>query len=377
MAYTYRSIANNEIRLLKVLPRAGAEDKTLRFSLRHFARQRAPQYEAISYTWGKETTTELIWVDDEKFFIRSNLWECLYFLTIRNDRPYLWVDAICINQSDMAEKSRQVSRMGETFSSAKRVCAWLGAATEASEALDVTGTSYWYRFGYMRNLVPLQKAYLADLINRPYWKRAWVVQEFLLANDLLLCYGKRAVNWQRLRDLLRQAILLRPTECNWMLRSHASALLHGRRTGDWVRHTWSLETLLQSHQSVLCEDPRDKVFSLLSLLPEGHEGSNLRRIFPDYRRSLGDVMAITLYHVLYHRTYSNAIKFPWKPEDDLIKDTVHRAPNVLGPAEPHALYRTVLTVFNSGNERQLHAIGGQIDYEAVLESVHELSRTRR
>lgn len=47
----------------------------------------------------------------------------------------LWVDAVCINQTDDPEKSEQVKRMGEIYASAKVVLIRMGkdAAGEAEE----------------------------------------------------------------------------------------------------------------------------------------------------------------------------------------------------------------------------------------------------
>jgi hypothetical protein len=44
-----------------------------------------------------------------------------------------WVDALCINQEDVAEKNCQVGMMGEIYAGAELVIAWLGSATEDSD----------------------------------------------------------------------------------------------------------------------------------------------------------------------------------------------------------------------------------------------------
>ena len=44
---------------------------------------------------------------------------------------YLWVDAVCINQNDSTEKSRQVAMMSIIYKSARRVICWLGQADES------------------------------------------------------------------------------------------------------------------------------------------------------------------------------------------------------------------------------------------------------
>lgn len=53
---------------------------------------------------------------------------------LRNEKTArtLWVDAICINQSDMAEQEAQVLRMTDIYSCASRVVVWLGLDTARS-----------------------------------------------------------------------------------------------------------------------------------------------------------------------------------------------------------------------------------------------------
>jgi hypothetical protein len=52
---------------------------------------------------------------------------------IKPDRK-LWIDALCINQEDIAERNVQVQRMGNIYQTAKGVLIWLG---EASDDCDV------------------------------------------------------------------------------------------------------------------------------------------------------------------------------------------------------------------------------------------------
>ena len=44
----------------------------------------------------------------------------------------LWIDAICINQTDIPERNAQVSTMKRTYEEADRVLVWLGEERENS-----------------------------------------------------------------------------------------------------------------------------------------------------------------------------------------------------------------------------------------------------
>jgi hypothetical protein len=90
----------------------------------------------------------------------------------------LWIDAICINQSDELERSVQVGYMGEIYESARRVVVWVGEADElgksdrAMEFLGDIETIFYSWDGWKQNMEALN-----ELLSRPWFSRTWVVQE--------------------------------------------------------------------------------------------------------------------------------------------------------------------------------------------------------
>lgn len=84
------------------------------------------QYFCLSYTWQPHGPTHEILVNDEQVSIGHNLW--LFLCSARSaalDKP-LWVDALCIDQSNLQERNEVVSRMGDIYANAERVITWLG-----------------------------------------------------------------------------------------------------------------------------------------------------------------------------------------------------------------------------------------------------------
>ena len=53
--------------------------------------------------------------------VRKNLWEALNQLQSESQELTIWIDAICINQNDLAERSEQVCKMKSIFEQAKQV----------------------------------------------------------------------------------------------------------------------------------------------------------------------------------------------------------------------------------------------------------------
>lgn len=59
-----------------------------------------------------------------------NLHAALKRLRLPDKPRTLWVDAICINEADLVEKSRQVALMGEIYSKTTRGIIFLGEEPE-------------------------------------------------------------------------------------------------------------------------------------------------------------------------------------------------------------------------------------------------------
>jgi hypothetical protein len=100
----------------------------------------APPYNAISYTWGDPASTVDITVDGRNMVVRQN---CEYvlqqaFTKMNKKIQYLWVDAICIDQSELQERSHQVAVMGKLYKRAAHVFACVGAHSDDSEYLSST-----------------------------------------------------------------------------------------------------------------------------------------------------------------------------------------------------------------------------------------------
>jgi hypothetical protein len=73
-----------------------------------------------------------LYLDGKKFLITNNLHSALLALRDFSASRYLWIDAICINQTDVGEKNREVPRMMQIYQAADIVVVWLGEASEVS-----------------------------------------------------------------------------------------------------------------------------------------------------------------------------------------------------------------------------------------------------
>jgi hypothetical protein len=110
-------------------------DQELRYTLHEVDLAHAPVYEAISYTWGSAKDQRTIYINDEPVQVRNHLHACLQQLRNANVDAMLWIDALSISQSDLAEKSQQVAMIGRIFRQASRVRLWVGEHADDSETL--------------------------------------------------------------------------------------------------------------------------------------------------------------------------------------------------------------------------------------------------
>lgn len=135
----------------------------------------ASHYRAISYEWSSAEDQRQIILNNQTFTVRRNLFEFLTACrTIHAGRPapWLWIDAICLNQDDEAEKPDQVRRMGEIFRSADEVIAWLGYGSDTVEnALNKVARGSTLKDKEARSAEMLEAYALISRLT--YWQRLW------------------------------------------------------------------------------------------------------------------------------------------------------------------------------------------------------------
>jgi hypothetical protein len=187
-------------------------------------------FEAISYTWGDPERVSALHFHDEPGMIglTANLTEALPYLIAQSHTKRLWIDQLCINQSDNAEKAVQIGLMSEIYAKAPRVIVWLGGADEHAQicrqwlhaieevipTLEIAdrithGTDSYdpnIRNLFLRNTFvdpatdPMFATAIRAFWQRPYFRRVWICQEFILATEILCLAGDLSFTFQDLVD---------------------------------------------------------------------------------------------------------------------------------------------------------------------------------
>lgn len=158
------------------------------------------KYEALPYTSGSPVVKRIISIDGQTCTIRENLWLALYDIPspFKEQKPLLWIDALCIDQNDTRERN-QVSQMDEVFKHANRVLVWLGLeAPEDPNALEfIKNTNLQLTLrtandsSYHFDIGSEAKAWktVARLCQRVYWTGLWIIQEVHFAAKMVLYSG--------------------------------------------------------------------------------------------------------------------------------------------------------------------------------------------
>ena len=126
--YELLPVEENWIRVITLHPALKEdEDREICCTLRKVRLEDA-SYEAISYVWGDPRQRRQIQCNDRPVNITVSLCGALRKLqpSPGSNTRTLWADAICINQSDVAERNSQVSKMGSIYARASSVHIWLG-----------------------------------------------------------------------------------------------------------------------------------------------------------------------------------------------------------------------------------------------------------
>jgi len=255
----------SSIRLVEIRP--GLSDEGLiRCKISHASVE--SRYTCLSYRWGDDnpSTSRIILLNGKPFTVRQNLYDFLFLACIKQEwsqvtqRKY-WIDALCINQSDKCERNHQVAQMGKIYAGARRVHIWLGKTSHIHRVSALLSDTSSDGSGYVK---PFELQKDLNLVGRyvlhnEYWNRAWVVQEIILARNVVVSLNMTTLSLLRFcRKIDRLHLDLTQTPFQQFEIYHNPASLQSLRN-------MSLLSLLDRFRDKDCAVPRDRVFSLLAM----------------------------------------------------------------------------------------------------------------
>lgn len=315
----YTPLKTGEFRLLLLEP--GVAGAPLKCKLVVCSRHNHVGYEALSYAWGNlENRVEVI-CNSLPLLVSENLADALRHLRSPSETRVLWVDAICIDQSDTTERGHQIQLMKSIFSEARRVLVWLGPASQSTaEAFDLInrvvrtivhrdqwrledvtlpGSSPLIRVGYdfsppgSERLSSWDFGPLIQLLNMAWFTRLWVFQEVAFAKDIMILCGERAMpRWRLAQSVLylhRKGVLLdyglEKATVGVKAVAEMEKIRQKAKESDMPR---DLISILLATSAAKCTDPRDKIYAVLGLVDDGYERLETQ-IEVDYDADVGRV----------------------------------------------------------------------------------------
>ncbi|TEA18172.1 Heterokaryon incompatibility protein 6, OR allele [Colletotrichum sidae] len=287
-------------RLLYLSP--GSGDEPFEASLDVVDVTKAPPYEALSYTWGppSDAPRDYIWVQGCPLPIKPSLENALRALRLPSETRPLWIDALCIDQSNLDERARQVQYMRLVYKFAYRVVVWLGLKTpgthEAFQAAErlarirdrldpanrrVNGGEpdpdmvQGLIASMTEDLPETSMIHLYEVFQREYFSRCWCVQEVVASSQATAKIEELEMSFF---DLLSSLLILsrwkaeialdRPWEL-WqkilMTRQPNNTIGNSETEGS----IGSFLYLLELTRTLQATDSRDKIFALLGICDEG------------------------------------------------------------------------------------------------------------
>lgn len=282
LAGIYTPLQAREIRLLHLEP-TDDESTPLSgfFEVVELSNTSQPDFEALSYAWEGAFNNETLpdgrielresstAVEIKSTTIAGNLNHALRRLRDNSTARVVWVDALCINQEDLSERSSQVQNMSSIYTDAKRVITWMG-----EESSDEDGKAVLYCIEQSLYGEPLKQeskearaACLAakQFWSRRYFSRRWIIQEYTLAKSLLIVCGPHSVEWNVACDFRIWAREL-PTALRGKEREHVLDP-KSLKSKYWLHpDASSLDNVLVANHGLDCKDERDRIYALLSLM---------------------------------------------------------------------------------------------------------------
>ncbi|KAH7311683.1 heterokaryon incompatibility protein-domain-containing protein [Stachybotrys elegans] len=211
IGYHPLDIQRQEIRLLLLMP--GSPGEPISCRLQSASLLESPRYHALSYVWGdpvysnhpaSQATPFAAEVNNAPTVLGANLYQALHHLRPPTAaKPLcLWVDAICINQQDEAERGSQVAIMRDIYARAEKVVIWLGQGDAQSDSAFKSLTllaSKNIEVNKDDHLDTLRQAssFFFSIADQFTWfNRVWILQELAVAqSDPLVMCGHYSIPW--------------------------------------------------------------------------------------------------------------------------------------------------------------------------------------
>ncbi|KIW16992.1 hypothetical protein PV08_04183 [Exophiala spinifera] len=281
-----------------------------------------PAYEALSYAWGDRKMSAAIKCHGKRLEVGRNLHTALAHLRLPDRSRFLWVDCLCMNQTNIPERNQQVKQMRRIYAKATAVLTWLGPdspdrlAKTATDAVRVISDFLCARLNIqIANLSTRSNVYQEILYenrralpppnecdfssgatwqalnwfySHSYFTRLWIIQEINASTNRIVHCGREKIEWDHV-DLVAGYMIMDTAFSNNFGFSKTHCWWAATVTTERMRTPKNWLSMLYLASNFSCEDDRDMIYGLRGLmeLPEPSEQAAL--LNPDYAKSSVEV----------------------------------------------------------------------------------------
>ncbi|KAH7379863.1 heterokaryon incompatibility protein-domain-containing protein [Cadophora sp. MPI-SDFR-AT-0126] len=271
-------------------------------------------FEALSYVWEPVDETVEITLNGRPLNVTINL-EAFLRKTAQDrarkdsddtDATYIWIDALCIDQRNISERSAQVKMMGSIYSHATRVTVWLGSGGDgmkrAIHRIKESSRFTSQLGGAQAIMMPENRATLRarlqdttkdennerkemfEFFKSPWWTRMWVLQEVALAKSVTFVSGDESISFEHVYNAFVQIYASMVEDPVSTLKSlglsteEEAALVrvgHVVNTRALFEHNFTdknkstrLQSLLRRTERAKATDLHDKIYGLLGMISD-------------------------------------------------------------------------------------------------------------
>jgi hypothetical protein len=309
--YTYVSLddVTKDIRLCSITP--APEGSGLAVNLRSVKlSDKFDSFRCLSYVWGDPGSISIL-LNGRRHNVRPNLHFLLERMRALGIHDDLWIDALCINQDDEAEKSEQVKLMGMIYSGARGVLVGLEVASletkesQRGEVVEATIRALAQN-SHLSELAAFAARPVVDacagsqdafrrLLKSPYFSRAWVVQELCLSKDTRFLCSWGLLPWQTFVQAFENWNQHR-TDCCALFADNLDKEMRSacyrvycavkamEYTMENLQNEQHLIELLLLYQHLAATDEKDKIFAF-----QGLHTAKAELPSPDYEKTKAEV----------------------------------------------------------------------------------------
>ncbi|KAF7952719.1 hypothetical protein EAE96_005950 [Botrytis aclada] len=293
-------------------------------------------YTALSYVWGDPEKKRVIYIDKEIIEVTANLDSALRDIRDPLREQALWVDAICIDQTNSTEKSNQVAQMAKFYQVARHTIIYLGESTESSIlllgvisrassrifnrrivaakeilALFFNNVAFYTTEHYDRAMNLFWK-----LLERPWFTRVWVLQELLFSKSPWVQCGRIRVRWERLFQTI-ETISVLSSASSRLPESYSRFVATNQRRDSFEPNRKPFEVspkdllnLLMDRRGLGISDSRDMLFAHKGILQHSPQkiSSKYMELAVDYSKSVREVFVDLARYCVNSSSYGGTLE---------------------------------------------------------------------